>query len=247
MKVAKLFDYECVCKHRKRIDPGHHSSIYFHNEIIAEFRERAGDSFETPPKLAIVTGVPELWTKNFPEADVLPDTDVLNFPDNQYDLILHSLCLHWSNDPVGQLIQCKQSCNPGGMIMAVLFGGQNLVELRTALISGETTIKNGATPRVSPMGDILDLGNLMVRANFTNPISDRIEFKLEYESLQDLMKHLRLMGETNALVNRTKNFTGRKIFQKAEKSYIEHFSLPSGKIYATFELIFLTGWVPKNV
>ena len=246
MKVQNLFDYGSVVEKRKRFDPNSPASIYFYNQVISEARGRMEEIFFGPCKLAIVSGRPELWRNKFPEADLVPDVDRLQFPDDHYDMILHSLCLHWSNDPLGQLIQCQKSCKSGGMVLAVLFGGQSLVELRTALITGETRIKNGVSPRVAPMGDIMDLGNLMSRANFKNPFSDRMEYRLEFNSLTELMITLRLMGEANSLSNRPRNFTGRKIFKEAEKFYRDNFSLPSGKIYATFELIYLTGWVPEN-
>lgn len=246
MNVKKLFDYGSVVKNRKRFDLNNPSSIYFHNQVISEIRDRMAEVLDNKGNQAIVTGIPELWIESFSEADLVPDSEILKFPSNQYDFILHSLCLHWSNDPVGQLIQCQQSCRDEGMVIAVLFGGQSLVELRTALITGETRIKNGVSPRIAPMGDIMDLGNLMARSNFKNPISDRMEIRLQYNSLTELMIHLRSMGEANSLTNRTKNFTGRKIFEEAEKYYKENFSLPSGKIFATFELIFLTGWVSKR-
>ena len=246
MEVRKLFDYGSVVKNRKRFDPNNPSSIFFHDQVIREAKDRMEEVFDCLCNQAIVTGIPELWGKSFPEADVVPDEEILKFPNDQYDLILHSLCLHWSNDPVGQLIQCQQSCKSGGMVLAVLFGGQSLVELRTALITSETRIKSGASPRIAPMGDIMDLGNLMARANYKNPVSDRMEFRLEYNTLAELMINLRLMGEANSLTSRTKNFTSHKIFQEAEKFYKDNFSLPSGKIFATFELIFLTGWVHES-
>ncbi len=246
MKEKKLFDYECVVKNRKRFDPNNTSSLFFHNQVIEEVGERIAEINDNPSNFAIVTGFSELWRKSYPDADVISDSKNLRFPLDKYDLILHSLSLHWSNDPVGQLIQCQKSCKSGGMVLAVLFGGQTLIELRTALITGETRLKSGASPRIAPMGEIMDLGNLMTRTNFKNPISDRMEFILEYNSLNELMLHLRKMGEANPLTNRRKNFTGRRIFQEAEKYYREKFSLPSGKIYATFELIFLTGWKPES-
>ncbi len=245
MEVKKLFDRDSVVRNRKRFDSRHPLSCFFHNQVKHEIKTRINDFFAVSPSMAIVTGFPNLLQKSYPQADLIFDLATLDFPKNQYDLIHHNLSLHLSNDPVGQLIQCRNACKPGGMLLVALFGGQSLVELRTSLISAETRINNGVSPRISPMGDILDLGNLMARTNFKNPISDRLEFKLEYNSMMDLMIHLRSMGEANALMERSKNFTGRGVFKEAEKYYKQKFHLPSGKIFATFELIFLTGWAPK--
>ena len=57
------------------------------------------------------------------------------------------------------------------------------------------------------------------------------------------MKDLRAMGEGNALLDRLKRPTRRSVLIRASEIYVETFMV-SGRIPATFELIFLTGWAP---
>jgi hypothetical protein len=54
------------------------------------------------------------------------------------------------------------------------------------------------------------------------------------------------MGETNALANRNTKMPPRDLFQKAEDIYRKNFSDGDGKLLATFELVFLTGWAPDE-
>jgi len=57
------------------------------------------------------------------------------------------------------------------------------------------------------------------------------------------MRDLRGMGETNALAARHR-FLGRATLARAGAIYAERFSNADGRIAATFEVLFLTGWAP---
>jgi hypothetical protein len=52
------------------------------------------------------------------------------------------------------------------------------------------------------------------------------------------------MGETNALIDRVKGPTRRAIFARAAALYQERFAEPDGRLRATFQVLFLTGWAP---
>jgi hypothetical protein len=82
------------------------------------------------------------------------------------------MALHWANDPVGQLVQCRRRCGQTGCSWRVLFGGQTLHELRAVLAEAEAEVTGGLSPRVLPMGEIRDLGALLQRAGFALPVAD---------------------------------------------------------------------------
>ncbi len=244
---SPLVDHGAVWQKRKRSRAESSPFSDFHDLAIREIDARLNDIQCVPKRVAVVTGFPNIWKHAFPQATIVRDDNVLSFPRNPFDLIIHGLCLHWANDPLGQIIQCREACSPGGMFIAVLFGAQTLQELRTALIHAESQIAGGSSPRVVPMGDLLDLGNLVVRANLTDPVSDRLEIRRTYASMFELMSHLRAMGETNSLAARSKHFTRRGIFTAANQIYRDQFAHADGRVYATFELVFLTGWAPNTV
>jgi hypothetical protein len=60
------------------------------------------------------------------------------------------------------------------------------------------------------------------------------------------MADLRAMGEANALAGRLRRPTGRRIFAQTAARYAAGFPAPEGRIRATFEMIFLTGWAPDD-
>ena len=169
---------------------------------------------------------------------------MLGLTPGGHDLVIHALSLHWANDPVGQLVQCRHALRPDGLLIAVLFGGQTLHELRSVLAEAETRVTGGLSPRVAPMGEIRDLGGLLQRAGFALPVADATTLTVSYAGLPDLTQDLRGMGEGNALAARLRRPTRPGIFAKAEKIYRTAFGTPDGRIPATFDIVTLTGWAP---
>lgn len=154
------------------------------------------------------------------------------------------MALHWANDPVGQLIQARRALRPDGLLLCVTFGGRTLSELRAAMAEAEASVTGGLSPRVLPMGEIRDLGALLQRAGFALPVADNLTQHVDYESPLSLFRDLRAMGETNALADRHRKPMSRKLLEEAFRVYATAFPAGSGRIRATFELVFLTGWAP---
>lgn len=158
------------------------------------------------------------------------------------DLILSCLKAHWNNDLPCFLKACQQALRPKGLFLGALWGGQTLYELRESLLKAELSLRGGASPRVAPMVQLADASRLLSHAGFVDPVVDRDVFTLSYPSLWDLMQDLRNMGETNKMRDRLKTFTPRKLFDQAEKIYRNEWGKTEGKLPATFEVIYLTGW-----
>ena len=196
--------------------------------------------------VAVVASLPEYWARGLPEALVVPDASVLALEPEAHDLVIHAMALHWADDPVGQLIQCRRALKRDGLMLAVAPGGRTLHELRAVLAEIETAQRGGLSPRVLPMADIRDLGGLMQRAGFAMPVTDAVTLKATYVSLWDLMRELRAMGEGNAMAGRDNRPLTRGFFAAAQDLYAQRFPAPEGRIEATFELMCLTGWAPAE-
>ncbi|GAA6180768.1 methyltransferase domain-containing protein [Shimia sp. NS0008-38b] len=194
---------------------------------------------------AIVTGFPDVWASCVPNPTLVPDTDVLDLKDGTHDLVIHAMGLHWADDPVGQIIQCRRALKDDGLFLAVCFGGQTLSELRASLAQAEIEISGGLSPRIAPMAEIRELGALLQRSGLALPVADSVPQKVTYETPWSLMNDLRLMGENNALRDRIKTPTPKSILIRGCEIYVETF-MERGRIPATFELIFLTAWAPDD-
>jgi SAM-dependent methyltransferase len=215
---------------------------FLHRAARDEVEERLGMVNRQFTAAAVVTPFPHLWD-GFGAATV-PDDPVLALVPGAHDLVIHALGLHWADDPVGQIVQCARALAPDGMFLGLTFGGQTLVELRQALAEAEVAETGGLSPRVLPMGEIRDLGALLQRAGLALPVADSVNLTATYADALALMRDLRAMGETNAMVQRLRRPTRRGVIARAAMLYADAHGLPDGRIPATFEIVALTGWAP---
>jgi len=216
---------------------------FLHRAAALQLQERLEDINKSFTTSAFVGWLPEAWQGFAPNIAVLDD-ETLELPLQEFDLAVHGLCLHSTNDPVGQLVQMRRALKPDGLLLAALFGGETLHELRYSLAQAEASIEGGLSPRVAPMGDVRDLGGLLQRAGLALPVADATTLTVTYETPLHLMRDLRAMGEANAMAERRGGLR-RATLTKALEVYQAEFGQPDGRIPATFEIIFLTGWAPS--
>lgn len=157
------------------------------------------------------------------------------------DLAICGLELHAMDDPLGALIQIRRALRPNGFLLAALFVGDSLAELRAALAEAEG---QDAPPRIFPMADLRDLGGLLQRAGFSMPVADLERLTLWHPSPLHLMRELRDMGETNILRGASRRPLTKRALARVMEIYAERFSRADGKIRTTVEIAFLTGWRP---
>lgn len=174
------------------------------------------------------------------------DAETLPFAPASFDLAVSALALHFVNDLPGTLIQIRRALAPDGLFLACLIGGQTLTELRGALAAAEEEILGGASPRVAPFADMRDLGALLQRAGFALPVTDTEAVTVRYGNLFALMADLRAMGSTNVLTQRLRRPTRRALFLRAAEIYAERYADPDGRLRATFEFVWLSGWAPHE-
>lgn len=222
---------------------------FLHRIAADEIQDRLAEVNRTFRETAIVTGSPEFWRAQFPDALILPDEPVLDLPPpGSLDLVIHAMSLHWADDPVGQIIQSARALRPDGLFMAVCPGNNTLAEAREALAMAEVEVTGGLSPRILPMGEIRDLGALLGRSGLALPVADLFSQTASYRDLGHLAHDLRAMGETNAMAARLRHPTRREVFARAAAIYADRHpdrDDPS-RIRATFDLVFLTGWAPSE-
>ncbi|WP_274426116.1 methyltransferase domain-containing protein [Chelativorans sp. YIM 93263] len=161
-------------------------------------------------------------------------------------LAVSLMTLHEINDVPGLLVQIRRALRPDGLFLGAMAGAGTLQELRQSLLQAETELSGGAAPRVSPFADVRDVGGLLQRAGFALPVADTETVTVRYATMFDLMRDLRAMGATNALAQRSRRPTSRHLFLRAAEIYQEQFSDPDGRIRATFNTIWMSGWTPHG-
>jgi SAM-dependent methyltransferase len=177
---------------------------------------------------------------------VAADEEALPFRDASLDLVVSALALQFVNDLPGTLIQIRRALKPDGLLLAALAGGETLTELRQAFAAAEAEIEGGISPRVIPFPDVREMGALLQRAGFALPVTDVDRVTARYASPTSLMHDLRRMGATNALRERSRRPLKRATLRRMIEIYAERFADRDGRIRATFEIIWLSGWAPHE-
>jgi SAM-dependent methyltransferase len=174
------------------------------------------------------------------------DEEAFSLPDAKYDLVVSALALQWVNDLPGALVQIRRTLKPDGLLLAALVGGETLHELRESFATAEAEITGGASPRVSPFAEVRSLGSLLQRAGYALPVIDSDRHTVRYETPFKLFQDLRRMGATNALMERSRKPLTKKIIARAAEIYTERFRDPDGRLRATFDILWVAGWVPHE-
>ena len=239
----EIIDKEALIRSRVRSDK---ENNFLQKVAVQEIEDRLKFIKKRFKKILIICGNSYYWQKTFHEADFIYDDETLEFPSKGYDLVIHGMSLHYSNDPIGQLIQCRSVMKKGGLLLGVFLGGQTLNELRDSVASAEIELTGGVSPRVLPMIDIRDAGAFLMRAGFALPVADISVTKIDYQKPLDLLHDLRKMGETNVQKQRLKRFSHRRLFSLTSDKYIESQNSNNESVKATFEFITVTGWVPSE-
>jgi len=177
---------------------------------------------------------------------VTADEEALPFAEGSLDLLVSALALQFVNDLPGALIQIRRALKPDGLLLAALIGGDSLIELRLAFAAAESEMEGGASPRVAPFADIRELGGLLQRAGFALPVVDSERVTVRYDSALALMRDLRRMGATNILHERLRTPLKRGTLERVREIYADRFADADGRVRATFEIIWLSGWVPHE-
>jgi SAM-dependent methyltransferase len=179
-------------------------------------------------------------------AAVVADEEALPFRDASLDLVVSALALQFVNDLPGTLIQIRRALKPDGLFLAAMIGGDSLAELRAAFTEAETEIEGGVSPRVAPFADLRELGALLQRAGFALPVTDVDRITVRYASPLALMHDLRRMGAGNALIERRRIPLRRATLRRVFEIYAEKFADTDGRVRATFEVVWLSGWAPHE-
>ena len=175
---------------------------------------------------------------------VAADEELLPFRDGALDLVVSALSLQFANDLPGTLIQIRRALKPDGLFLAALLGGETLTELRQSFAAAESEVEAGASPHVAPFADLRELGALLQRAGFALPVADVERVTVRYATAFALMHDLRRMGATNVLVERRRAPLKRATLLRMAEIYAQRFADADGRLRATFDIVWLSGWAP---
>jgi len=209
--------------------------------VLREFRTAADIGTEGEQLRNVLAGRVDQFTRvALPELESEP----LALAPDSLDLAVSALALQFVNDLPGVLAQVRRALKPDGLLLAAMIGGDTLTELRQSFAAAEAECEGGVSPRVAPSADLREIGALLQRVGFALPVTDVDRVVVRYDSAFALMTDLRRMGATNILVERRRTPTRRATLLRMAQIYGERFADPDGRIRATFDVIWLSGWAP---
>jgi SAM-dependent methyltransferase len=174
------------------------------------------------------------------------ESEPLALAPESIDLAVSGLALQFVSDLPGVLAQIRRALKPDGLLLAAMIGGDTLTELRQSFAAAEAELEGGISPRVAPFADLRDVGALLQRGGFALPVTDVDRIVVRYDNAFALMQDLRRMGATNVLIERRRAPTRRATMLRMAEIYSERFADPDGRIRATFDVVWLSGWAPHQ-
>jgi SAM-dependent methyltransferase len=254
----RIFDSGAYRQRRRRaarLD----GDIFLAQDVAGRVAERLGainrhfarglDLHSRPALFPTLQPFADSWVRTgyaWDRPSVIAGEEALPFAEGSFDVVTSVLSLHAVNDLPGTLVQIRRVLKPDGVFIAGLFGGETLQELKLAFAAAETEVSGGVSPHVSPFGDVRELGGLLQRAGFALPVADVERTIVCYRDIARLFTDLRALGETNVLAGRRSGFLSRRMLQAVTGEYASRFADDEGRVAATFDVVFLTGWAPHE-
>lgn len=169
------------------------------------------------------------------DARICADAASLPIANNSMDLVFSNLMLPWCNDPETVFREVHRILKPNGLFLFSTFGPDTLKELRFSWARVEDL------PHVHLFYDLHDVGDVLLRTHFADPVMDMEMLTLTYKTARQSMKELKACGMQNILMDRRKGLTGKHLFQRFMAHY-ETWSQPNQPLPNTYEVNYGHAW-----
>jgi malonyl-CoA O-methyltransferase len=150
------------------------------------------------------------------------------------DCVVSNLMLNWHPAPHRVFPEIARVLHEGGFVLFSSLGPDTLRELREACAA--------ALPQARPMPfvDMHDLGDMMVAAGFSSPVTESESIRLTYGSARQLLAEVRALGG-NPRDDRSPGLpSGRQA--RSLLAALEARRDSEGRIALTFEISYGLGW-----
>ncbi len=176
----------------------------------------------------------------------LVDAERLELPQTGYNLIASVLDMTVVNDVPGFLARVRAHLAPDGLFLGAALGGDTLTELRRAYLAADAEVLGGAYARVAPFLQLGDAGPLLQRTGFALPVTDIEAHTIRYRDPLALMRDLKALGASNPLAERPPALATPRLMATAAQAYAKDWTDPDGRIRATLQIVWLSGWTPHE-
>ena len=245
---SNIFDEELIkCRQERAKAQGFVS--FLHDQVIVDLKNRINEQKQEFLSIEIIGPFARYWGHSLPYKtyNFCEDTNILTIKPKSRDLIISALYLHLVNDPIARLVQMRLGLTRQGILFAYAFGENSLYELKRSFEYAELKVLGKVSRRVNPKIDIPTFGKLLRRAGFDHCVSDKLNYTVDYSDPMNLLSDIRGMGETNAMIERSRRPLPKRVLSHAMEYYRENYKTlkKNNKYQATFDVVCLTGWSSK--
>ena len=248
-----IFDTALIAQHLARRS---HAADFVTDLVLADLEDRLAALIRDFPRAAIIgpdlhklpaSGRTASATFAFERhAAFAGHDDMPDLAGDKYNLIVSLLHLQAVNDVPGYLARLRARLAPDGLLLLATLGGDSLTELREAFLAADALVLGGASARVAPMLQVRDGGALLQRAGLALPVADVETHLVRYATPFALMAELKALGAANPLLDRARRPATRTLLAAAAQAYAERDADPDGRVRATLEIVWLSGWAPHE-
>ena len=252
-QTPSIFDTALIAQHLARRPGG---SDFVTDLVLADLDDRLAALIRTFPRAAIIgpdreklPAFGQTASTSFAferHAAFAGDDDMPALAGDNYDLIVSILHLQAVNDVPGYLARLRARLAPDGLLLIAALGGETLTELREAFLAADSAVYGGASARIAPMLQVRDGGALLQRAGLALPVADVETHLVRYATPFALMAELKALGAANPLVDRPRRLASPALLAAAANAYSVRDGDPDGRVRATLELVWLSGWAPHE-
>lgn len=152
-------------------------------------------------------------------------------PAETADVLWSNLQLHWAARPEQWLRQWRTVLRSPGYVMFSCFGPDTLRGLR------DVYARRGWSVPAQTFVDMHDIGDMLVRAGFSDPVVDMEKLHLHFSSADALRAELRELGR-NTASQRSTITRGRRWLREWDSAVEEGLAGEGGRLYLEVEVIY---------
>ncbi len=166
------------------------------------------------------------------------DAEQMPFINNTFDLVVSNLMLQWTENLKTLFEDISKLLKPGGVFVFTTLGPSTLVELREAWAAADDL------KHVNDFIDMHVVGDALIASGLADPIMETDNVILNFESVGQVMQHLKNLGANNINRGRRNTLTGKgrlKVLMDAYESRRNNHGLP-----CTYEVVYGHAWKPGD-
>lgn len=169
---------------------------------------------------------------------LVADAHQLPLESQSVDFIFCNFMLYQSWDMSQLLQEWRRILKPQGLLLFSSLGPDTLKEFRLACAQVDNT------PRIQTFMDMHDVGDLLLKAQFADPVMDMEYLTIHYDKFNTLLRDIQHAG-TGMPVKETSPFPGRDYWQQVAQCY-EPFRHEQ-QLPVTCEVIYGHAWAPERL